>query len=117
VTRLKFTHDDSHLITVGGSDHCVFQWAFAEDDELDDADVIDESESDSYKVDMRVRPVVSPRTAWAGNGAECFPSLRTARTSTGPRSTRRASTSSAMPSKQVRAAWHSGLQQPSLPEA
>jgi hypothetical protein len=53
VTKLKFTHDDSHLISVGGDDRCVLQWRLTEDDELDDADVVDEPESDGYKMDLR----------------------------------------------------------------
>jgi len=26
VTKVKFTYDDSHLISTGGNDTCVFQW-------------------------------------------------------------------------------------------
>ena len=28
VTNVRFSHDQRHLISVGGADHAVFQWNF-----------------------------------------------------------------------------------------
>lgn len=53
VARVRFVQSDSHMISVGAEDRCVFQWKFEEDDEIDDADVINESESEGFKADMR----------------------------------------------------------------
>lgn len=53
--KVRFLCNDSHLVSIGRGDRCVFQWRFEEDDELDDADVVDESETEGYKADMKVR--------------------------------------------------------------
>jgi hypothetical protein len=54
VGKVRFLCNDSHLVSIGRGDRCVFQWRFEEDDELDDADVVDESETEGYKADMKV---------------------------------------------------------------
>lgn len=28
VTNVRFSHDKSHVITLGGADHAIFQWKF-----------------------------------------------------------------------------------------
>lgn len=53
VASVRFVQSDSHMISVGAEDRCVFQWKFEEDDEIDDADVINESESEGFKADMK----------------------------------------------------------------
>ena len=32
VTNVRFSHDQRHLVSVGGADHAVFQWKFLSGD-------------------------------------------------------------------------------------
>jgi len=41
VTNARFTGNDTHVITTGGNDRCVFQWRHDNDDAEDDAEVAD----------------------------------------------------------------------------
>ena len=61
VTKVCFTVEDSHVISVGGSDRCVFQWRVDADDEEDDAEVQDEDE-DSDELAQ-----VGASSGWAGS--------------------------------------------------
>lgn len=39
VTNVRFSHDQHHLISVGGADHAVFQWNFLSgEDEVGERD-------------------------------------------------------------------------------
>ena len=59
VTNVRFTHDQSHVISVGGADHAVFQWQFvAPGDEVGVA-VGGVFESDSEASDSEMSDVAS----------------------------------------------------------
>lgn len=53
VGDVSFTNEDSHVISVGRDDRCVMQWRHTPDDVIDDADVVDEPESDDYALELR----------------------------------------------------------------
>jgi len=52
VSKVRFANSDSHCISIGADDRCVFQWRHTEDDMDDDADMVDEEESDDYALEL-----------------------------------------------------------------
>ena len=53
VGEVVFTNEDSHVISVGAGDRSLMQWRHKEDPVVDDADVVDEPESDDYAAELR----------------------------------------------------------------
>jgi WD40 repeat protein/Ca2+-binding EF-hand superfamily protein len=41
VTNVKFANEDSHLLSLGGEDRCIFQWKVNNDGEKEDAEAIE----------------------------------------------------------------------------
>jgi microtubule-associated protein-like 6 len=52
VTNVRFTIEDSHIISVGGADRCVFQWKVDADDVEEDAEILDDQESEEGALDF-----------------------------------------------------------------
>jgi microtubule-associated protein-like 6 len=52
-TRVCFVTDDTHVISIGGHDKCVFQWRVDKDDEEDDAENLDDEESEEGGLDFQ----------------------------------------------------------------
>jgi hypothetical protein len=50
---VAFTNEDSHVISIGTVDRTILQWKHTPDDVIDDADVVDEAESDDYVLMLR----------------------------------------------------------------
>jgi len=53
IGEVAFTNEDSHVITCGKVDRSIMQWRHKEDPIVDDADVVDEPESDDYAAELR----------------------------------------------------------------
>ena len=52
VARVRFANSDSHCISIGADDRCIFQWRHIEDDKEDEADMVDEEESEDYAKEL-----------------------------------------------------------------
>ncbi|GMH75277.1 hypothetical protein TrLO_g13994 [Triparma laevis f. longispina] len=52
VSKVRFANSDAHMISIGADDRCIFQWAHVEDDDEEEADMVDEEESDDYAKEL-----------------------------------------------------------------
>ena len=52
VSKVRFANSDAHCISIGGDDRCIFQWAHIEDDNEEEADMVDEEETDDYALEL-----------------------------------------------------------------
>ncbi|GMI46711.1 hypothetical protein TrCOL_g1657 [Triparma columacea] len=52
VSKVRFANSDANCISIGGDDRCIFQWAHIEDDNDEEADMIDEEETDDYALEL-----------------------------------------------------------------
>ena len=52
ISKVRFANSDSHCISIGGKDRCILQWRHVEDDAEEEADMVDEEESDDYAKEL-----------------------------------------------------------------
>ena len=53
IRAIKFMNEDTHVISIGQSDRCVFQWRYAEDERYEEALVKDDYDDDDFAPELR----------------------------------------------------------------
>ena len=52
VSKVRFANGDAHCISIGSDDRCIFQWSHIEDDNEEEADMVDEEESVNFAMEL-----------------------------------------------------------------